>query len=111
MTRKKLSGAAFALATCCSSALLIGSAAHAAGFSAEYVFGDSLSDVGNVYLGSSGSEPASPYVGGQFSNGPVWVQDLAARLGLPALTRRQRLRLRPRDDRIPLHEQFGRPQS
>jgi phospholipase/lecithinase/hemolysin len=42
--------------------------------------------VGNVYLGSSGSEPASPYVGGQFSNGPVWVQDLAARLGLPALT-------------------------
>jgi phospholipase/lecithinase/hemolysin len=86
MTRTKLSRTAFTLATCCSSALLIGSAAHAANFSAEYVFGDSLSDVGNVYLGSSGSEPASPYVGGQFSNGPVWVQDLAARLGLPALT-------------------------
>lgn len=86
MTHTKLSRTAFTLATCCSSALLIGSAAHAANFSAEYVFGDSLSDVGNVYLGSSGSEPASPYVGGQFSNGPVWVQDLAARLGLPALT-------------------------
>ena len=86
MTRKKLLRTPFALATCCSSALLIGSAAHAANFSAEYVFGDSLSDVGNVYLGSGGSEPASPYVGGQFSNGPVWVQDLAARLGLPALT-------------------------
>jgi phospholipase/lecithinase/hemolysin len=86
MTRTKLSRTAFALAACCSSALLIGSAAHAANFSAEYVFGDSLSDVGNVYLGSSGSEPAGPYFGGQFSNGPVWVQDLAARLGLPPLT-------------------------
>ena len=49
MTRTKLSRTAFALAACCSSALLIGSAAHAANFSAEYVFGDSLSDVGNVY--------------------------------------------------------------
>jgi phospholipase/lecithinase/hemolysin len=86
MTRKKLSVAAFALAACCSSALLIGSAAHAANFSAEYVFGDSLSDVGNVYIATKGAKPASPYVGGQFSNGPIWVQDLAARLGLPALT-------------------------
>jgi phospholipase/lecithinase/hemolysin len=86
MTRKKLSGAAFALAACCSGALMSASTAQAAGFSAEYVFGDSLSDVGNVYLATSGIEPASPYVEGQFSNGPVWVQDLAGRLGLPALT-------------------------
>ena len=86
MIRKKLSGAAFALAACCSGALMSVSAAQAAGFSAEYVFGDSLSDVGNVYLATGGLEPASPYVNGQFSNGPVWVQDLAARLGLPALT-------------------------
>jgi phospholipase/lecithinase/hemolysin len=86
MTSKKLSIAAFALAACSSTALMSASAAQASGFSAEYVFGDSLSDVGNVYLGSSGTEPASPYVGGQFSNGPVWVQDLAGRLGLPALT-------------------------
>jgi phospholipase/lecithinase/hemolysin len=84
MIRKMLSGAAFALAACCSSALLCGSAAHAAQFSAEYVFGDSLSDVGNVFLATG--EPASPYVNGQFSNGPVWAQDLAGRLGLPALT-------------------------
>jgi phospholipase/lecithinase/hemolysin len=55
-------------------------------FTAIYSFGDSLSDVGNVYIGKGGTEPASPYVNGQFSNGPVWVQDLAARLGLPALT-------------------------
>ena len=86
MTCKFFSGAAFELAACCSSAFIGVSAAQAADFSAMYVFGDSLSDVGNVYLGTSGLEPASPYVGGQFSNGAVWVQDLAARLGLPALT-------------------------
>jgi phospholipase/lecithinase/hemolysin len=86
MTRKKLSDAAFALAACWSGALMSASAAQAAGFSAEYVFGDSLSDVGNVYLATSGIKPASPYVNRQFSNGPVWVQDLAGRLGLPALT-------------------------
>ena len=80
MTRKKLSRAAFALAACCSGALMSGSAAHAAQFSAEYVFGDSLSDVGNVYLATGGIEPASPYVDGQFSNGPVWAQDLGSGL-------------------------------
>jgi phospholipase/lecithinase/hemolysin len=86
MMNRKLFSGAFALAACCSTALLGASAANASNFSAEYVFGDSLSDVGNVYLATAGVEPASPYVGGQFSNGPVWVQDLAARLGLPALT-------------------------
>ena len=85
MMNRKLFSGAFVLA-CCSSALLSASVAQAANFSAEYVFGDSLSDVGNVYRESGKTEPASPYVGGQFSNGPVWVQDLAAKLGLPALT-------------------------
>ncbi len=85
MTGKFFSGAAFALAACCSTALLAPKAAQAANFSAEYVFGDSLSDVGNLYFATSGNEPASPYINGEFSNGPVWVQDLAARLGLPAL--------------------------
>jgi phospholipase/lecithinase/hemolysin len=55
-------------------------------FGAIYSFGDSLSDVSNVYIATGGAEPASPYVNGQFSNGPVWVQDLATKLGLPALT-------------------------
>jgi phospholipase/lecithinase/hemolysin len=59
-------------------------AAHA--YSALYVFGDSLSDAGNVYLGSGGDEPAAPYVNGQFSNGPIWVQDLSTHLGLGAVT-------------------------
>jgi phospholipase/lecithinase/hemolysin len=83
MIQKILPSAAFAA---CLSGALLGASAAKAGFSAEYVFGDSLSDVGNVYLAKGGIEPASPYVDGQFINGPVWVQDLAARLGLPALT-------------------------
>ncbi len=53
-------------------------------YTAIYSFGDSLSDVGNVYLATG--QPASPYVNGQYSNGPVWVQDLATKMGLPALT-------------------------
>lgn len=48
---------------------------------AIYAFGDSLSDVGNIYAYTSVNTPpaypASPYVNGQFSNGNVWVQDLA----------------------------------
>ncbi len=53
----------------------------AASYSAFYVFGDSLSDVGNLYLADSGTLPAPPYAGGRFSNGPVWAEGLAARLG------------------------------
>jgi phospholipase/lecithinase/hemolysin len=62
--------------------LLSPAAAHA--YSALYVFGDSLSDAGNVYLATGGLEPAVPYVNGQFSNGPTWVQDLSVSLGLGA---------------------------
>jgi phospholipase/lecithinase/hemolysin len=60
--------------------------ARAGAFDAIYAFGDSLSDVGNIYKATGGTEPGSPYVNGQFSNGPVWVQDLAAGLGLAPLT-------------------------
>jgi phospholipase/lecithinase/hemolysin/endonuclease/exonuclease/phosphatase family metal-dependent hydrolase len=58
----------------------------AASFPALYTFGDSLSDAGNVFLATGGAEPAPPYSAGRYSNGPVWVQDLASRFGLPALT-------------------------
>jgi len=64
----------------------VSSAARAGTFNAIYVFGDSLSDAGNAFIASSGALPAAPYSGGRFSNGPVWVQDLAAGLGLPAVT-------------------------
>jgi outer membrane lipase/esterase len=46
------------------------------------VFGDSLSDVGNVFLLSGGTIPPDPpYFQGRFSNGPVWVEGLASYLG------------------------------
>jgi outer membrane lipase/esterase len=60
--------------------------ARASMIDAIYAFGDSLSDVGNISAATSGTIPAAPYVNGQFSNGPVWVQDLAAGLGLTPLT-------------------------
>jgi phospholipase/lecithinase/hemolysin len=57
-----------------------------AAYPAIYAFGDSLSDTGNVSLATTGMVPISPpYVDKSFSNGPVWVQDLAQKLGLPSL--------------------------
>lgn len=60
--------------------------AQAAQFSALYSFGDSLSDVGNYFINSGGTWPVSPYVDGQFSNGPLWVKGLSATLGLGPVT-------------------------
>jgi phospholipase/lecithinase/hemolysin len=55
------------------------------GFSGIYAFGDSLSDAGNISLATLGNLPvAGIYSGGRFTNGNVWVQDLAQNLGLPA---------------------------
>lgn len=59
--------------------------AQASAFSALYVFGDSLSDTGNVYAATAGGTPAAPYAPGRFSNGPVWVETLSANLGLGAV--------------------------
>jgi outer membrane lipase/esterase len=55
-------------------------------FTQIVAFGDSLTDVGDDYLASSGMFPANPpYDAGRFTDGPVWVEQLASRLGLPAL--------------------------
>lgn len=55
-------------------------------YPAIYAFGDSLTDTGNVSLATAGMVPVSPpYADRSFSNGPVWVQDLAQDLGLPPL--------------------------
>lgn len=62
-------------------------AAHSAsiseqGFEDIYVFGDSLSDDGNVFQATGGVYPPSPpYFQGRLSNGPVWVEYLAPELG------------------------------
>ena len=61
--------------------------ATAATFKEIYVFGDSLSDVGNTFnvtLDPDTGEvyPPPPYFQGRFSNGPIWVDYLAQDLGL-----------------------------
>jgi phospholipase/lecithinase/hemolysin len=63
--------------------------AQAANFSGLYVFGDSISDTGNVFKLSdlfltpgNPSPPSPPYFQGRFSNGPVWVDYLGQELGL-----------------------------
>ena len=55
-----------------------------AGFTQIVSFGDSLSDTGNVFLATG--TPAAPYYQGHFSNGPIWLEYLAAKLGVPAPT-------------------------
>ena len=58
----------------------------ASGFSGIYAFGDSLTDAGNASIGTLGNVPVGGvYSGGRFTNGNVWVQDLAQNLDLPAL--------------------------
>ncbi len=61
------------------------SASSSQDFEQIYVFGDSLSDTGNVFQVTGGAVPQSPPYGqGRFSNGPVWVEYLASKLGLSA---------------------------
>jgi len=62
-------------------------AAHAGPFSGIFIFGDSLSDTGNLSLATSNTpspqpDPAQPYAPGRFSDGPLWVETFAAGLGL-----------------------------
>lgn len=53
--------------------------------SAIVVFGDSLSDTGNAYVGSLHIRASSPpYYFGRFSNGPVWIELFAAHYALQA---------------------------
>ncbi len=57
--------------------------ASAASFDQLYVFGDSLSDTGNIYNATAKAYPQSPpYFQGRFSDGPIWVDYLGDQLGL-----------------------------
>jgi phospholipase/lecithinase/hemolysin len=58
----------------------------AAPFSDLVVFGDSLSDVGNVSESTSDLVPGSFYFDSRFSNGPVYAERLSSELGLGTLT-------------------------
>ena len=57
--------------------------ARASSFSSIVVYGDSLSDNGNLYRATGGLVPGAPYVNGRFSNGPVAVEQLASQLAAP----------------------------
>ena len=53
-------------------------------FSELIVFGDSLSDTGNLaFHVPNNAAPSPPYAEGRFSNGPIWVEPLADFLGVP----------------------------
>ena len=69
-------------------ASLAAAPATASSFAGIYVFGDSLSDVGNLYYGFGGvyGPVSPPYDNGRSSNGPLWVEDVAAALGLGPVT-------------------------
>ncbi|AFY82468.1 phospholipase/lecithinase/hemolysin [Oscillatoria acuminata PCC 6304] len=64
--------------------VLIPNPVMAANFSEIYVFGDSLSDTGQLFEQSQAQyPPSSLYFEGRFSNGPVWVEYLADELNIP----------------------------
>lgn len=77
----------FALGECilCGGLALVALPSEAAqlDFDRIYVFGDSLSDPGNLFnlLGQQ-FPPSPPYSDGRVSNGPVWAEYLAQDLGL-----------------------------
>jgi phospholipase/lecithinase/hemolysin len=55
----------------------------ASGFSGLYVFGDSLSDTGNLHqLTGNAFPPDPPYYQGRSSNGLLWTEYLAPRMNL-----------------------------
>jgi outer membrane lipase/esterase len=71
--------------------------AQAGPYSSMVVFGDSLSDTGNVLAVTTtftpNPFPVYPGAVGRFSNGPVWVETLATGLSLPAGARPSNLLL------------------
>ena len=76
----------------------LGTSLQAGDITGIVAFGDSLSDVGNVYIATggvnpgggvlypSGSYPGGSYDTGRFSNGPIWLEYLANSLGVAAPT-------------------------
>ncbi len=61
-------------------------ALQAGPFSAIYAFGDSLTDTGNAFLATGGATPPPGYFNGRYSNGPLWIDHVAAHYGLAPLT-------------------------
>jgi outer membrane lipase/esterase len=59
--------------------LFIADHAQAVLYTDIVIFGDSLSDPGNLYANTG--YPPAPYFNGQFSNGPVWASTFAQHFG------------------------------
>jgi phospholipase/lecithinase/hemolysin len=78
--RRALSGLVLCASALCAAPAMAGP------YSSLVIFGDSLSDTGNLFLATGGTQPPAgqPYYNGRFSDGPVWVETLAAQLGLAA---------------------------
>lgn len=73
LSRNTIAGLSLAFGLC--------AATPASAYSDIYVFGDSLSDSGNIYAALGGTYPPAPYWNGRFSNGPTYADNLAARFG------------------------------
>ena len=63
--------------------LFAASAADAQTYGRLVVFGDSLTDNGNLFAITGGAAPAAPFVNGRFSTGPTFVELLGFNLGRP----------------------------
>lgn len=78
---RHLQGAAFAALTV-AAALAAAGSASAQSYNRLVVFGDSLSDNGNLYAATGGAQPPAPfYWQGRFSNGPVFTELLGFNAG------------------------------
>ena len=83
--QRSLRALAVSILTVATAGLPLAASAVSPSFSDLVIFGDSLSDTGNLSLSSGGFYPkegtTQPYFGGRYSNGPLWTELLAAGLG------------------------------
>ena len=86
--KKALTAAGFVLFS-----FMLSPRAMASNFSQFYVFGDSLSDTGNIFTATEGLTnpetaipPNPPYAPGRFSNGDIWVDFVGDEIGLTPTT-------------------------
>ncbi|MCJ8280629.1 MAG: SGNH/GDSL hydrolase family protein, partial [Rivularia sp. ALOHA_DT_140] len=76
--KKALTTAGFVLLS-----FMLSPRAMASNFSQFYVFGDSLSETGNLSNATEGLiPPCPPYAPGRFSNGDIWVDFVGNEIGL-----------------------------
>ncbi len=67
---------AAAVSLCLALALPAAAPAASVGYTSLWVFGDSLSDPGNLFAATGGAAPPSPPYAGRSTNGPVWAERL-----------------------------------